>query len=219
MNTKITKTLKSTFATISTITLIVVGMLPALEPVIASADTDDVVVTQVVDSGISITTPDDVSMSRHLSLTANTATASTTWNVKTTNAAGYTLDVHASTDPAMNNATTSESFTDYTGASTSTPETWSVSNAYEFGFSVHGDDMTGGFGSDTDCIAGDADTPSTDLNWMGFNGTTDIEIATNANATTQSGTDTTVCFATEQNSVYAPSGTYTATITATAVTQ
>jgi len=210
-------TIKSTFATVSAMTLVVVGVLPAFEPVIASAVTDDVVVTQVVDSGISITSPADVAMSRNLSLTANSATAGTTWNVKTTNATGYTLSVNASAAPAMSDGT--NSFADYTEATSGTPDTWSVSNAYEFGFSAFGSDVAAAYGTDTSCDGGVAHTPSANLKWRGFTGTTAIQVASSGSATAQAGTDTTVCFATEQDTVNAPSGTYTATITATAVTQ
>jgi hypothetical protein len=190
---------------------------PFAEPtmLLAQSVNDDVVVTQTVTSGISITSPSDINLTA-LSTTQNSAVGSATWNVKTNNQAGYTLDLHASAAPALVDATTTEAFTDYSSA---TPETWSVSSAYEFGFSGYGDhvpDVT--WGDDTDCIA-TADVPSAGLNWRGFDGTNDIEIATSASETSTSGVDSTLCVATEQNGVYAPSGTYQATITATATVQ
>ena len=61
-------------------------------------------------------------------------------------------------------------------------------------------------------------TPSTVLHWRGFQGTAPQQVATKGTVTTTSGVDTTVCYAAGQNGVYIPSGSYTATVTATAVT-
>ena len=106
---------------------------------------------------------------------------------------------------------------DYTPASSETPETWSVSGAAEFGYSARGTDVsTGTWGTDSDCIAG-TDVPSTTLKWRDFDltGSAD-QIATAAAATSTSGTASTMCVATEQAGTFANSGTYSATITATA---
>jgi len=53
------------------------------------------------------------------------------------------------------------------------------------------------------------------MKYKGFT-TSNAVITSQATPTTPSGIDTTVCFAAAQNGVYAPSGTYTANITATA---
>ena len=194
-------------------------IFPALEPMIARAATatDSVIVTQAVTSGIAITAPSDITMTA-LSTTQNSAVGSATWTVTTNNQAGYKLELNASTNPALQDGTTSESFTNYTEAVTGTPETWSVSGAYEFGFSAYGTHVpTGTWGTDADCIAG-ANVPSATLKWQGFNGTALKEVATSASETGTSGTASTMCVATQQSGVFAPSGTYTATITATATT-
>lgn len=190
-----------------------------IEAEAASAVTDAVVVTLTVDSAISITSPADTAMSQSIGLTTDTATASTTWNVKTSDTDGYTLAVAASTDPAMQSA--GDTIFDYTEGTPGTPETWSVaSGAAEFGFSARGDRVsTGTYGTDSDCLAGDNHTPSATLNYRGFDGTNTISVATHSATTTASGDDTTVCYAVEQNGVFIPSGTYTATITATALVQ
>lgn len=195
-------------------------VFPFVEPAVllAQSANDQIIVTQSVTSGISISSPSDINLTA-LSTTQNSAVGSATWTVTTNNQAGYTLDVEASTDPALQDSGTSESFADYSEAVAGTPETWSVSSAYEFGFSARGSDVpTGTWGTDTDCIAG-SDVPSAALNWRGFDGTTDIEIASASSETGTSGTASTLCVATEQDSVFAPSGTYTATITATATVQ
>jgi hypothetical protein len=204
-------------AKIGALALTLMLVFPFIEPAVLRAQSadDSIVVTQTVTSGISITSPSDINLTA-LSTTQNSAVGSATWNVKTNNQAGYTLDLHASAAPALVDSGTSESFADYSSA---TPETWSVSSAYEFGFSGYGTHVpTGTWGTDTDCIA-TADVPSADLNWRGFDGTNDIEIASSASETSTSGVDSTLCVATEQEGVYAPSGDYQATITATATVQ
>ncbi len=169
---------------------------------------------QMQGSMISINSPADIVLDA-LTITQDTAVGSTTWNVITDNAAGYSLSVKASASPALTDSGSGKSFTDYTETTPGVKETWSVSNAYEFGFSAFGADVSG-YGTDTDCAAG-FNVPSATLLWEGFE-TSDIEMASSSSATT-SGTDSTLCVATEQETVFAPSGTYTATITATAVTQ
>ena len=151
-----------------------------------------------------------------LTTTQLTGVGTSTWNVKTNNQAGYTLGVKADytgRTAALKDTNSGEQFTDY---GTSSPTTWSVSNDYMFGFSALGNDTTG-FGSGSVCESA-ANVPSTTLGYIGFY-STDTQIASSSSETNQNGTDTTVCFATEQDGVFAPSGTYTATVTATATTQ
>ncbi|NTW48078.1 MAG: hypothetical protein HGA48_04055 [Candidatus Yonathbacteria bacterium] len=206
------------FSSATIMALMLTLVYPALEPVIVRAQvTDTVVVTQTVDAGIAISSPSDITMT-HLSTTQNSAVGSATWTVTTNNQAGYTLDVHASTDPALQSG--SEQFTDYTETSAGVPEVWNVVSAYEFGFSAYGTHVPAAWDTNTatDCIEG-ANVPGVDLRWLGFNGTTDIEVASSSSETGTSGIASTICVATEQDGVFAPSGVYTATITATATTQ
>ncbi len=182
--------------------------------VYGASATDSVVVTLQVDAGITITSPADTSMSNSLGVSVNTAVATTTWNVKTNNALGYTLGVQASTNPAMQSG--SNTVKDY--ATTTMPSTWSVSNDAKFGFSVLGTDVTTAtWGTGTYCNAAATSTISTTLKYYGLY-TTATTVASRSSTTTPSGVDTTVCYAVEQNNVYIPSGTYQATVTATATT-
>ena len=176
----------------------------------------EVIVTLNVETGITISDGADVTMSPSLGITSDTSIGETSWIVKTNNFSGYKLDVKASTAPALANAT--DSFADYSETVLGTPETWSVgSGDYEFGFSAYGDDVADGtWGTGVGC--GTHTTISTNnLNYLGFK-TTDKTIATRNSVTPNTGVQTNVCFAAEQKDVYAPSGTYTATITATALT-
>ena len=187
----------------------------AFEPEIAHAlsATDEVIVTLTVDAGISITDAADTAMSRNLGVTADTAIATSTWNVKTNNAAGYTLGVRATTSPAMRNG--SNEILDYTPAVAATPETWSVANGAEFGFSAFGTDInTTTWGTATG-QCGASHTPNSNLKYRDFD-TSDITIGTRSATTTTAGIDSTVCYAVEQDTFYIPSGVYQATIVATA---
>ena len=185
------------------------------EPTFAIQE-DEVIVTLNVVTGITISDGADVTMSPSLGITSDTSIGETSWIVKTNNFSGYKLDVKASTAPALANAT--DSFADYSETVLGTPETWSVgSGDYEFGFSAYGDDVADGtWGTGVGC--GTHTTISTNnLNYLGFK-TTDKTIATRNSVTPNTGVQTNVCFAAEQKDVYAPPGTYTATITATALT-
>jgi hypothetical protein len=196
---------------------LVFTVLFTFESLPVSAVTDDVVVNQTVTTGIAISSPSDITMTA-LSTTQNTAVGSAAWTVTTNNAAGYTLTLFASSAPAMARSGGGGNIADYTPGTPETPETWSVaSGAVEFGFSAFGSHVpTGTWGTDADCIAA-ADVPSATLNWRDFDltGSAD-QIATSASATSTSGTASTMCVATEQDTLFAASGTYSATITATA---
>lgn len=198
--------------------IVIVGLgFHLIQPKISSAVTDTVLVNQSVTAGITISAPSDITMTA-LTTGQNTAVGSAVWTVTTNNAAGYTLTVYAGAAPAMVRSGGGGNIVDYTPASSETPETWSVSSAAEFGYSALGTDVpTGTWGTDSDCIAG-PDVPSAGLKWRDFDlsGSAD-QIATAASQTSTSGTASTMCVATEQAGIFAASGSYTATITATAL--
>lgn len=191
----------------------VAAVYVSVEPAISGAQTasDTVIVTLNVVTGISITSPSDTNMSTNLGVAQDTAVGTTTWNVKTNNAAGYTLAVKATNTPAMTSAT--NNIADYqTGA----PNTWSVSSGdAAFGYSAFGTDVsTGTWGSASVCSTG-THVPNSSLNYKGFT-TSDFTVATRSATTTTVGIDTSICYAVEQDTFYIPSGTYKATIIATA---
>lgn len=212
--------LKKNLLSISASALLVVGAFMALEPIVTTvgAVTDSVDVTQTVTSDITITSPSDVTMSQALTTTQNTATGSATWNVKTNDSDGYTMTLFASTAPALSRSGGGGNIVDYTPAVSETPETWSVSSAAEFGWSGFGTDVnTSTYGTDSDCLGAGAHNYSTALKYRDFDLTGSADtIASSAAATSTSGTNTTMCLATEQSGVYAVAGTYSGTITATA---
>lgn len=213
--------LKNNFLLLLASAVMVSGLFAFVEPTVSGAavDTDDVIVNQAVTAEITLSAPSDITMTA-LSTTQNSAVGSADWTVTTNNQAGYTLTLHASTAPALARGGGGGNIVDYTPAVSETPETWSVpASNVEFGFSARGTDVnTSTYGTDADCLAG-ADVPSAALKWRDFDltGSAD-QVATAGSATTTSGTTTTMCVATEQDTTFAVSGSYTATITATATT-
>lgn len=212
--------LKNKFLSISFASLVLTAVFFAacisIEPsrLVAATATDTVIVTLDVTAGISITNAPDINMSTALGVAQNTAVGTSTWNVKTNNALGYTLAVKATATPAM--VSGSNSIADY---QTSSPNTWSVtSGTAAFGYSAFGGDVpTATWGTGSTCSGASAHAVSTTLKYKGFT-TSDVTIATKSATTTSSGVDSTVCFAVEQNNFFIPSGTYKATIVATATT-
>lgn len=202
----------------ATISLLFVQVLYILtEPPIVYAATapDNVVVTLNVDAGITISDGAAVTMSPNMGAGVSSSIGSSSWLVKTNNTAGYKLDVKASASPAL--VSGANSFADYTEASNGVPEVWSVpSGAKEFGYSAYGNDTaTATWGTGAGC--GGSGAPLGTMKYVGFE-TTDKTIATVGTPTPYAGTTTNICFAVEQDTIYAPAGTYTATITATATT-
>ena len=178
------------------------GLYFVSEPGLSKAATDsDVVTVNLTVSGtISLSSPADVTMSPAITGTGS-STGTAQWTVTTNNSAGYKLEVEASASPAM--VSGSDTFADYTEGVAGTPETWSVAAAdSEFGFTASGTDAESKY--------------NTDL-YEGFSGATKIQVAS-ANAET-TGTATTVGFKAEVGaSKSQPTGSYSATITATATT-
>jgi hypothetical protein len=99
-----------------------------------------------------------------------------------------------------------------------TPDTFAAtSGSAYFGFSAFGTDVpTGTWGTGSTCT-GAGNTAVATLKYLGF-ATTTQQIATRSATTTYAGSASTVCFVAQQNNYFIPSGVYTATITATAVT-
>ncbi len=216
MKYQLQKVLGISLATTLTVAVVFMYLEPSLVGASSSAS-DGVVISLQVDTGISISSPADTYMSTSLGVVANTAIATTTWNVKTNNSLGYSLTLAASTNPAMQ-VSPSQSINDF--ATTTAPELWSTipNGRAEFGYSAYGTDVsTGTYGTGSSCSAATS-TPSTSLKYRGFTTSASPTIATRNATTTTSGIDTVVCYAVEQKGVYVASGTYTATITATATT-
>lgn len=190
-------------------------VLVGISSVFGASVTDNVVVTLNVDEGITISNGPDTTMAPNIGLTSNKSIGSSSWTVTTNALNGYSLAVKATTAPALQSG--SNSFADYTETTSGTPETWSVATGTkEFGYSVYGTDApTATWGTGANC--GTAGAPSATLKYVGLK-TTDKIVATRNSVTPVTGITTNICFGAEQNNVFAPAGTYTATVIATATT-
>lgn len=208
---------KNIFKKIISIVLVVIIMFQVYllaEPVIAVDDTDGVTVTLTVDTGITISDGANVTMAPNIGVSSDGAIGSSSWTVRTNNATGYSLAVKSSTNPAL--VSGSNVFENYSEASAGVPEVWNVSNGKRFGYSAYGDNTpTATWGTSASC--GSGGVPAVDQKYVGFT-TSNKVIASNSGVTPTTGITTNICFAAEQDTVYAPSGVYTATITATATT-
>ena len=185
-------------------------------------------VTLTVDSELAMTTPGDISMTPSITLTQDTSMGTATMVVTTNDTDGYTLNIRATNSPAMRSTAdpTVDYFSNLTLASTTAPQSWAQNaNRYEFGYSVFGTDTDSvnpphwNNDSEVSCGSPDATAISSSLNWWEAS-TTLILAASRTATTTQDGATTTLCVAAEQGSnVFAPSGTYEATLEATATVQ
>jgi len=177
--------------------------------------TDNVIVTLTVDEGITISDGLNVTMVPNIGVASDGSIGSSSWIVRTNSTAGYILAVKASTAPALKSGV--NAFEDYTEVVGGTPEVWSVPpGSKEFGYSAYGTDTNSTtWGAAANC--GAAGLPNAGQKYVGFS-TTDKTIATRATVTATTGITTNICFAAEQDTLYAASGVYTATITATATT-
>lgn len=229
----ITRTLISFFVMVS---IAFLGYAFVIEPatVAAQSDTDQFYVNLTVDSAISLTDCADVTLLPNLGLTSHKSIGQTTCNVKTTDSNGYTLKIRDNINifvigSTMMNQGAGSNIDNLTVNGDT--DLWSVdSNTVQFGFSAVGADVNhwlndgdgaGGNGPEGSCVSdvnnlgstnhGYAPVPS---GWM-----QDIFISGSGVTTPFDGTDTTFCFAVEQNGVFADSGTYQASIQVTTTTQ
>jgi hypothetical protein len=169
------------------------------------------------DSTIAISSPSDIILSPDISgITGGAADGTLDWNVITDNIGGYTLNISASSSPAMSSGT--NTFSDYSTTGADPDYDWSVAtNAAEFGFTPEGPDIVNRFkdnGSDT-CATGSDDTAF--HCWDGLS-TSDKTISQASIYNQPSGTSTTVRFRAESGyQKMQPPGTYAATIVATAI--
>ena len=160
----------------------------------------------------------DVSMSPNIGgITGGTSNGSTTVTVTTDSLSGYSLTVEASTDPALKDG--SNSIDDYTPAGGNPDFSFGVAATdAEFGFTPEGADITNRFKDNaSSCNTGSGDTA--DACWDGLS-TTPIAVSQSAGSNHPTGVDTVLKFRTEVGSSKVQSeGTYTATVTVTALPQ
>ncbi|MFC1801968.1 hypothetical protein ACFLY7_00800 [Patescibacteria group bacterium] len=238
----ITKLFKDFLSTVLIFSVLFFFVFVAFEPGLVRALEDQVVVTQEVTSGITISSPSDITMTT-LTLTQDTAVATSTWTVTTNSQSGFTVTIDATSTSACvdratdgqedilcalgsNSGIDDEAFRDLATTTRAAWSTMTTGNDYYFGFSVtnvladNTADVSGWGNDSIYCDSDGSDTPNENLLWQGFWSGNEIEIASSTSETDQGGTQIAVCLATAQvGSGIAPSGTYYATTTATALVQ
>lgn len=171
-------------------------------------------------SYISIDSPEDLNLGILSGFTGGIATGSLAWNVVTDNPAGYNLSVKAGASPAL--GTGVYNIADYTpAAGAATPDfSWSIGSAIsEFGFSPYN------LASQLSKFKNDSSTCNAGSNitewkcWLGF-ATSDTQVTNRASRTTDAGEDTKINVEVQIDVTngYQEDGSYSATLTATAVT-
>jgi len=165
---------------------------------------------------IALTVPDLASMDPSIDgLTGGRATATGTIHILTNNSAGYTLQISASTSPAMKsmNASSSGSFADYSPAGVAPDYDWSVaSTGSAFGFSPSGVDVVTRYYNNGSSCNQPSGSNTFDKCWEGIS-TTAMIISQSAVANEASGTDTYIKFSAESGNAHIqPSGAYQASV-------
>lgn len=195
------------------------------EPQLGRAIEDQFTINQTIASEISFaTTAADVTMVGTLGgITGGTSNGTTTVIVYTSDSAGYTMTIKASTSPAMQGNTQGDSIADYTPAGAGVPDfVYSVPTGEEFGYTVSASttsDLAQKFLDDgAACNTGSADTSGSASCWYGLSTTATTTIV-RATETAASGSTSTITFKLTINSGgLVVEDTYTATATLTATT-
>lgn len=169
------------------------------------------------ESYIAISIPGNVTITPEIPTTGGgTANGSAAWTVTTDNLGGYSMNISASSSPALQSG--SNNFANYTPAGLDPDFTFSVgASVAEFGFSPEGDGLVQKYKDDgaSTCNTGSSDTAS--ACWMPI--TTSAEtVVRRTSPNNPSGTATTIRFRAASGATNTqPTGTYSATMTLTVV--
>ncbi len=162
---------------------------------------------------------DDVAMSPSLGgITGGTSNGSTAVTVVTDSPSGYALYIKASSSPAMQGNTTSDTIADYAPSGFPDYDFTVPADEARFGFSPEGSDIVSDFLDELGSCGSVTGTDSADKCWDGLS-TTNQTIASRSSSNHPSGTITTIKFrVTVGTSSFKLEDTYVATTTLTAVT-
>ncbi len=198
---------------------------PVVEPIVTSAVTDDVLVSLSVTSEITISSPSDVTLTSIPGMTGGSSTSSAiAWTVITNDTSGYSLTLKKGGLMSTGGGGASKEIADYTEAVSGTPDySWGSVGAgnEEFGFAPSsGSDFVQKFKNSGSSCNQAAGTITDGYCWLDIPTTPTTEsIASSSSTTGGSGSETAIKVKTEVGSSnYLEEGTYTTTLTATAVT-
>jgi hypothetical protein len=164
---------------------------------------------------LAVSSPSDVTLANISGITGGSSQGSASWLVTTDNTAGYSMQIAASTSPAL--ASSGSSFADYVPATSDPDYTFTLpTNASLFAFSPEGNDVINRFKDNgSACATGSLETAS--ACWDGFS-SSPKNIAASTSSNQPNGTITTVQFKASSGTAHLQlAGTYSATITVTAI--
>ena len=171
----------------------------------------------MLESYLAVSAPGNVSMSPAVDGSGDSSLGSAAWTVTTDNPAGYTLAIKASTNPALTAG--ANNFTDYSPAGAVPDYTWTIATSSAlFGFSPEGTHITTRY-KDNGAVCGTGALDTSSSCWDGLS-TTNRTIASSTSSNQPTGTATTVKLqAATGASKTQTAGSYTATLTVTALVQ
>lgn len=167
-------------------------------------------------SSITLSSPDDLTLSEINGLYGAATSGDIDWHVVTDNTAGYSFSLKAGGTPALSSL--SSDFDDYSPSAAIPDYTWTLSaSTAAFGYTVGGTDTATRFLDDGASCNQVGGTANTNTCWDGFS-TSNVTVASAASANSPAGATTTVTVKAEVGaSANQAAGTYTATIIATAM--
>lgn len=173
----------------------------------------------LTDTFVSVSEPSDITLSGTITTASGgEATGSSAWKITTNSSGGYTLSILASTDPALQSG--ANSFDDYTPAGAAPDYDWTVASADSaFGFSPEGGDVVTRFKNNGSSCNQAGGSVTSGYCWDGFS-TSNTSIASASSGNNPTGATTTVNLKAEAgSSASQATGSYSATITITALAQ
>lgn len=169
---------------------------------------------------ISLTVSDLVILAPSIGgLTGGTASGTGTVTVLTNNNAGYTLLISASTSPAMQHVSSSDTIANYTASGSDPDYDWAITDTDSaFGFSPYGLDVVSRYYNNGSACNQGSGSNSADKCWEAVLNT-NMLISESNSANDPSGTDTQLKYRVESGASHMQtSGIYQAVITVTAYT-
>lgn len=177
---------------------------------------------EMLESYLTVSAPNDIALTPSIpGVSGGTATGEITWTVIADGSAGFSVDLSASTDPAMIlSGDPTYYFDDYTPSAGGVPDyNWSIgAGDAEFGFTVEPETAEDAVQKFLDNGVDSCNTGSTQTAgkcWFDFNGTADISIINRPSRTDNDGEDELISFQGQSSAKLLKDGDYTATITTT----
>jgi len=174
---------------------------------------------EMLETYISVSVPDDISLTPAIpGVSGGTATGNATWTVVADGSSGFSMNLQASTTPAMKMPSDpTYYFSDHTLTPSygwTAPDTGVASFGFTIAAAIAADTVTAFKDNGAACGAGS----NTGGCWSGFNGTNNISVINRSTRTDNDGEDEIVNFKAQSAGKLLKDGQYQATITTTVST-